>query len=212
MLGSTVKESCDLLAIPMRHSWTVPANKFIPCNKVTHEKLMFHRRPVPDMRPDRTAIMDKVDLSCEINLVTGCWEWEKYRNALGYAETWWKGRTWVATRLIYAAHHGPFDPQLDICHSCDNPGCVNPEHIRVDAHQANLMDASRKKRLQGQWKTHCKRGHPLSGTNLLPWSKYRNCRECRRWRAMSPEQKAKHYERQRQWRAKIRAQRSATDG
>lgn len=141
---------------------------------------MKHRRPCPDLRHQREAIMDKVDLCSEINLVTGCWEWIKHRNALGYAQTCWGNRQWIATRLIYCAIHGAFDKNLDICHSCDNPGCVNPEHIRVDEHRANLLDASKRKRLQGQWKTHCSRGHPLSGDNLYRQSKFgfRSCKKC----------------------------------
>lgn len=141
-------------------------------------QLMFRRRPVPDMRPDHDAIMERVDLHSEINLVTGCWEWEGHRNQLGYGEVSWRNRVWMVTRLVYAATRGAFDPQLDICHSCDNPGCVNPEHFRADTHKANLLDASKKKRLNGQWKTHCKRGHPLAGDNLRPWGPWRQCKTC----------------------------------
>ncbi len=132
------------------------------------------------MRPFHDEIMEKVDLYAEINLVTGCWDWTGHRNALGYANTSFKGRPWTTTRLIYAAKHGPFDPDLDVCHSCDNPMCVNPEHLRVDTHKNNLLDASRRKRLNGQWKTHCKRGHPLSGDNLYIWapSGFRQCKKC----------------------------------
>lgn len=142
------------------------------------------RRPCPDLRHQHDAIMDKIDLQSEINLVTGCWEWLKFRNSLGYAQTSWGNRSWAVTRLIYCATRGAFDPDLDICHSCDNPGCVNPEHIRVDEHRANLRDASKRGRLQGQWKTHCLRGHPLSGDNLYrqPVSGFRGCRTCQKAR------------------------------
>lgn len=139
-----------------------------------------YRRPMPDFRPDRAAIMAKVDAYSEINLVTGCWDWQGQRNALLYGMVYWARKNWTATRLIYNAINGPFDVQLDVCHSCDNPMCVNPEHLRVDTHRNNLLDASKRGRLQGQWKTHCKRGHPLEGDNLYrdPGTEFRHCKLC----------------------------------
>ena len=145
---------------------------------------MAYRQPIPDFRPHRDEVMTKVEGMSEINLVTGCWEWTAGRNALGYGQLYFKGFRSAATRIIYCAIHGPFDSALDVCHSCDNPLCVNPEHIRVDTHRNNLRDASKRKRLNGQWKTHCKRGHPLSGDNLYidPSSGFRQCKACCRER------------------------------
>ena|SRR5579872_1456204 len=136
------------------------------------------RRPIPDLTADRDAIMAKIRAASQIDPFTGCWVWQKHRNSLGYGTTSWRGRPWQTTRLVLAATKGAFNPDLDVCHSCHNRPCVNPDHIRADAHQANLMDGSRDKRLQGQWKTHCLRGHPLEGENLTFDSGFRGCKTC----------------------------------
>lgn len=136
------------------------------------------RRPVPDLTADRDAIMAKIRAGSLVDPFTGCWVWQRHRNAIGYGTTSWRGRPWQTTRLVLAATKGAFDPDLDVCHSCHNRPCVNPDHIRADEHQANLMDGSRDKRLQGQWKTECLRGHPLSGDNLSTHSRFRGCKIC----------------------------------
>lgn len=138
------------------------------------------RRYVPDMRPECEEIMRRVRLQIAIQPDTYCWNWTGYRGRLGYGNVTYRGEKWTATRLVYAALHGEFDPDLDVCHSCDNPPCVNPDHLRVDTHKNNLMDASKRKRLQGQWKTHCLRGHPLEGDNLYRdnGTGFRHCKTC----------------------------------
>ena len=66
------------------------------------------------------------------------------------------------------------------CHSCDNPNCVNPNHLWVGSNSANLRDASQKKRLPAQQKTHCVNGHAFAGYNLLFNKRgQRQCRTCK---------------------------------
>jgi hypothetical protein len=114
---------------------------------------------------------------------TGCWEWQGKKNSIGYAEATLGGKRYMVHRFVYEALTGlPVPKGFDICHSCHNRACLNPYHIRSDTHQANLMDASRAKRLNGQGKTHCKRGHPLEGDNLSPYTPFRSCVICGRGR------------------------------
>lgn len=61
---------------------------------------------------------------------------------------------------------------------CCNPACVNPEHLEVVTDRVNILrgtgTAARNAR-----KTHCKRGHPLSGDNLIvEKSRKRQCHKC----------------------------------
>lgn len=115
---------------------------------------------------------------------TGCLEYRGHLNDLGYAQVSLAGKMHMAHRFVYEALTGnPIPKGEEICHSCHNRACINPYHIRSDTHQANLMDASRAKRLNGQGHTQCKRGHPLEGENVVVnRSGFRQCRLCSRAR------------------------------
>jgi len=79
----------------------------------------------------------------------GCWEWQA-STARGYGQmgTMVGGRhvTYRAHRLSWAVHNGPVPQGMDVCHRCDNPPCVRPDHLFVATRQGNLADASDKGR------------------------------------------------------------------
>ena len=79
----------------------------------------------------------------------GCWFWKgtKESNAYGIIQTGGKGaKSVTAHRLSYMMHHGEIPDGYVIMHSCDNPSCVNPDHLSVGTYQENAMDAISKGR------------------------------------------------------------------
>lgn len=73
----------------------------------------------------------------------------------GYGLKSYKGRLYRAHRLAYALHHG-LEPQTMggvVMHSCDNRLCVNPDHLSLGTHEANMADMVSKGR-QAQGTTH----------------------------------------------------------
>jgi hypothetical protein len=70
-----------------------------------------------------------------------CWEWTAYRKPGGYGQfTVRKGVFYNAHAVSYALTHGPIPPGMSICHRCDNPPCVNPDHLFLGTQYDNAID------------------------------------------------------------------------
>lgn len=76
---------------------------------------------------------------------TGCWEWLKTKNQDGYGRVKRFGKLESAHRVSYELYKGPIGG-LHVLHSCDNPSCVNPEHLRLGTHKENQEEKARKGR------------------------------------------------------------------
>lgn len=72
----------------------------------------------------------------------GCWNWTANRNNNGYGlfRPGGVAPKALAHRLSYEERHGPIPKGGLILHSCDNPSCVNPDHLRVGSHTDNALD------------------------------------------------------------------------
>ena len=88
-----------------------------------------------------------------VNKKNGCWEWQAARNKKGYGligdENGRDGRTLLAHRVSYELFVGPIPSGLLVMHKCDNPRCVNPEHLKVGTAQENSNDMVDKGRQPG---------------------------------------------------------------
>ena len=78
-----------------------------------------------------------------------CWPWtaSKYKN--GYGQIGVGGRDMGVTgahRVAWELTHGAVPDGFFVCHRCDNPGCVNPNHLFVAAPKANTWDMIEKGR------------------------------------------------------------------
>lgn len=114
----------------------------------------------------------------------GCWEWQGCRANGGY------GRFGVlAERIVYAhrfsyeLHYGALPPGAMVCHHCDNPPCVRPDHLFAGDDSANVRDMVSKGRLRSfnGSKTQCVNGHPFDSENTLRRADgFRGCRTCRK--------------------------------
>lgn len=99
------------------------------------------RRRIPFLSDkDRARLMSKVE-----DGAGGCWKWRGTIASDGYAVFSIGGAPYTASRVMLAVKGN--DPGgLDVMHACDNPWCVNPDHLRVGTHQENMIDKVRKGR------------------------------------------------------------------
>jgi|SRR6185312_11445504 len=76
-----------------------------------------------------------------------CWEWQAKRDKDGYGRFWVNGKTVGAHRYAYEFYHNlKLNSKILVCHSCDNPSCVNPNHLFSGSHQDNKNDSVKKNR------------------------------------------------------------------
>jgi hypothetical protein len=76
-----------------------------------------------------------------------CWEWDASRDKYGYGQfSMGHSECDPAHRVAYALAHGAVPAGLFVCHSCDNPPCVNPSHLWLGTAADNNRDRDLKGR------------------------------------------------------------------
>lgn len=96
-------------------------------------------------RHELITLMDRISGKYDIS-TSGCWIWNGNLNWAGYAMIWLNGKSVRAHREVFKLTKGAIPDGDVICHSCDNPACVNPEHLFSGNRDVNNKDCVSKMR------------------------------------------------------------------
>jgi DNA-binding XRE family transcriptional regulator len=124
------------------------------------------RNGYPEMTPERFWSRSAPD--------GDCWIWTG-RLEHGYGRQSYKGKIYKAHRLAWMLTNGAIPDGVDVCHRCDRPACVKPEHLFLASHLDNMRDMVAKGR-----------SAPISKPGARnPWAKFSDAEvlEIRRARA-----------------------------
>lgn len=114
-----------------------------------------------DLNPDAYRLLSKA----KINNETGCWEWTASK-AKGYGRFKFRGKFYGSHQVSYMLFIGEIKEGMNICHKCDNPKCINPDHLFQGTQSENMIDCSNKNRLVVPEGKRYKNGHIPKNSKL----------------------------------------------
>jgi hypothetical protein len=95
----------------------------------------------------------------KVNKTPTCWLWTAYLDNDGYGKFWIDGRNINAHRVAYELWKGQIPDGMVMRHACDEPSCVNPEHLLFGTQADNIRDKVERGR-QARGDTHRSRTCP----------------------------------------------------
>lgn len=111
----------------------------------THRAASKRRSRLVAQLPLPANIKELLEFNIERVTESGCWLWTGRTNPRGYGQIAVPNSRY-AHRVAYEAYKGSFDKNLFVCHKCDTPSCINPDHLFLGTHSDNMKDAIRKGR------------------------------------------------------------------
>lgn len=110
----------------------------------------------------------------KVNITDTCWLWTGCKDIGGYGQIrLGRKQSIQAHRMSYLFYHGEIPQGKIIMHLCDNPPCVNPQHLKAGTTSQNIQHARDIKPYPRKEK--CFRGHLYSGLDSSGWNHCKTC-------------------------------------
>ena len=157
------------------------ADRVVPIGP-SEQRMETHAMPATHPIDFNSPVLPKRFWDLTQPTLDGCWIWTGATAGTGYGRISNHGVYVDTHRFVILAIVGELGSHQFVCHSCDIRSCVNPDHLWIGTHTDNVRDCVNKGRHKNSKKTHCPRGHLLSGGNVYLCSSnptWRRCRECR---------------------------------
>lgn len=143
---------------------------------------MIIKCSVCNQKFNKKTIKSVCSIKCEIIAFSyinekGCWIWKRKCQSI-YPKIRWNYKTISAHRASFEAFKRKILSNKNICHTCDNPKCVNPDHLWMGTQKQNIQDCVRKKR--------------FTGTKGLKWTESHRRNFHAHWKAPNKKGEAHH--------------------
>jgi len=107
----------------------------------------------------------------KVTKTESCWIWRGHTYPDGYGQLKWRTRPTRAHRVSWIIHFGPIPTGKQVLHRCDNPKCVNPDHLFLGTNLDNMTDKKNKGRCNngggGKLKGELHGRHKLKDSDIL---------------------------------------------
>lgn len=116
-------------------------------------------------QPEGPRFWSKVDQSGGPD---ACWPWTRACGADGYGRFWFRGAALNAHRVAMILTLGEVPADRDVDHfRCKDRRCCNPAHLRLATELQNALENNESPFARNARRTHCGKGHPFSGANVI---------------------------------------------